>query len=71
MDAKKPTDSYPWAFSVCEVRGAAAASAGDIATQLILHEMHHRAQVMNMLTRLGASVGDIDFNLMMYQRREA
>ena len=47
------------------------ASAGDIATQLILHEMHHRAQVMNMLTRLGAGVGDIDYNLMMYQRREA
>jgi uncharacterized damage-inducible protein DinB len=47
------------------------ASAGDIATQLILHEMHHRAQVMNMLTRFGAGVGDIDYNLMMYRRREA
>lgn len=47
------------------------ASAADIFTQLALHEVHHRAQVMNMLTRLGAQVGDIDFNLMMYQRREA
>ena len=36
-----------------------------------LHEVHHRAQVMNMLTRLGVGVGDIDFNLLMYQRRDA
>ena len=47
------------------------ASAFDIVTQLALHEVHHRAQVMNMLTRLGAGVGDIDYNLLMYQRREA
>ena len=47
------------------------ASAGDIATQLVLHEMHHRAQVMNILSRLGLGVGDIDYNLLMYDRRDA
>jgi uncharacterized damage-inducible protein DinB len=47
------------------------ATAVDIFTQLVLHEVHHRAQVMNMLTRLGVGVGDIDSNLLMYQRREA
>ena len=47
------------------------ASASDIITQLALHEVHHRAQVMNMLTRLGAGVGDIDYNVFMYQRRDA
>jgi uncharacterized damage-inducible protein DinB len=47
------------------------ASAVDIITQLALHEVHHRAQVMNMLTRFGAGVGDIDYNLLMYQRRDA
>lgn len=45
------------------------ASAGDLFTQLVLHEVHHRAQVMNMLRHCGAGVGDIDFNAMMYQRR--
>lgn len=50
------------------------ASAADIFTQLALHEVHHRAQVMNMLRQLGvAGVGavDIDFNAMMYTRRPA
>ena len=45
------------------------ASAGDIATQMALHEVHHRAQVINMLRQLGAEVEDIDFNYLMYKRR--
>ena len=47
------------------------ASAADILTQLALHEVHHRAQAMHILSRLGVGVGDIDFNLLMYQRRDA
>jgi uncharacterized damage-inducible protein DinB len=47
------------------------ASAGDIFTQLVLHEVHHRAQSMNMLRRLGVTVDDIDFNTLMYSRRPA
>jgi uncharacterized damage-inducible protein DinB len=49
------------------------ASAADIFTQLVLHEVHHRAQAMNMLRQLGVKVGevDIDFNAMMYKRRPA
>jgi uncharacterized damage-inducible protein DinB len=47
------------------------ASPGDIFTQLALHEVHHRAQAMNMLRRLGAAVEDIDFNALMYRRRDA
>ena len=45
-------------------------TAADIVTQLALHEVHHRAQAMHILTRLGVGVGDIDYNLLMYQRRE-
>lgn len=43
-----------------------------IVTQLILHEVHHRAQVMAMLrmTEGATPVEDIDFNDLMYQRRE-
>lgn len=49
------------------------ASAADIFTQLVLHEVHHRAQAINMLRQLGVKVGDvdIDFNAMMYKRRAA
>lgn len=47
------------------------ASAMDIFTQLVLHEVHHRAQVLNMLRQLGVEMkDDIDFNALMYQRRK-
>lgn len=46
-------------------------SAADIFTQLALHEVHHRAQAMNMLRQMGVAAEDIDFNTLMYQRREA
>lgn len=47
-------------------------SPSDIFTQLALHEMHHRAQIMAMLRMTaGASpIEDVDFNDLMYQRRE-
>lgn len=45
------------------------ASAADIVTQLVLHEVHHRAQAMNMLRHLGTTIDDIDFNALMYKRR--
>ena len=45
------------------------ASAADIFTQLVLHEVHHRAQVMNMVQGLGVTLDDLDFNALMYKRR--
>jgi len=47
------------------------ASAADFLTQLAFHEVHHRAQVMNMLSRLGSTTEDLDFNALMFQRRTA
>lgn len=47
------------------------ASPSDIFTQLALHEVHHRAQAMNMLRHLGVKAEDIDFNALMYRRRKA
>lgn len=49
---------------------AVTASAGDIMTQLALHEVHHRAQVMNMLRHLGIEAEEIDFNWLCWPRRE-
>lgn len=37
------------------------ATQGDLATQLLLHEVHHRAQAMAMLRQLGIAAQDIDF----------
>ena len=47
------------------------ASAADIFTQLALHEVHHRAQLMNMLRHLNVALEDIDFNALMFKRRQA
>lgn len=47
------------------------ATRGDICTQLLLHEVHHRAQAMNMLRHLGRVVEDLDYNALMYRRRPA
>jgi uncharacterized damage-inducible protein DinB len=48
-----------------------SASPADIFTQLALHEVHHRAQVMVILRRLGVQIEDIDFNTLTYLRRPA
>jgi len=48
-------------------------TSGDLLTQLALHEVHHRAQIMTMLRELGNGVAplqDIDYNALMYDRRE-
>ncbi len=37
------------------------ARRGDVATQLLLHEVHHRAQAMAMLRHLGVGAQDLDF----------
>jgi uncharacterized damage-inducible protein DinB len=47
------------------------ASASDLFTQLALHEMHHRAQALNILRHLGVTFDrDLDYNAMMYTRVE-
>lgn len=53
------------------VKRIVEATAADLATQLVLHEVHHRAQVLNILRQLGVpDLGDIDFNALMYSRRD-
>lgn len=39
----------------------ATASKADIATQMLMHEVHHRAQAMAMLRQLGVSAQDLDY----------
>lgn len=46
------------------------ATKSDIFTQLVLHEVHHRAQAMNILRQLGIASQDIDYNTLMYRRRK-
>lgn len=47
------------------------ALARDIATQILLHEVHHRAQAMAMLRQLGAPAEDLDFILFVREREES
>lgn len=41
----------------------------DIATQLLLHEVHHRAQAMAMLRHLGVSAQDLDYIYFVQEER--
>ncbi len=45
-------------------------TAGGLATQVILHEVHHRAQVMAMLRQLGISAENLDYSILMSKRIE-
>lgn len=45
------------------------ATKADFAAQLVLHEVHHRAQALNILRRLGTPCEDLDYNALMYDRR--
>lgn len=54
-----------------EPRKIVTTSPADLVTQLAFHEVHHRAQVLNMLRQLGVTTEDIDFNALMYARRDA
>lgn len=46
------------------------ATAGGLATQLICHEVHHRAQVMAMLRQFGIPAENLDYTAMMVTRME-
>jgi uncharacterized damage-inducible protein DinB len=41
---------------------------GGIASQLLFHEVHHRAQIMSMLRQHGIAAQNLDFSAMMFQR---
>jgi uncharacterized damage-inducible protein DinB len=52
-------------------RKIVTATYDDLFTQLAFHEIHHRAQAMNILRHLGITVDDIDYNTLMYHSRPA
>ncbi len=45
------------------------ATRRDIATQLLLHEVHHRAQAMTMLRHLGVEAQDLDYIYFVQEER--
>lgn len=43
-------------------------TAAGLATQMICHEVHHRAQVMAMLRQFGIAAENLDYSALMVQR---
>ena len=43
------------------------ASRGDFFAQLVIHEAHHRAQILHMLRRVGVETDEIDYNALMWE----
>ena len=50
------------------VRTRITVSQADLFTQLTLHEVHHRAQIMAMLRECGKPLENLDFGYMMFKR---
>lgn len=46
------------------------ATAGGIATQMMVHEVHHRAQVMAMLRQFGIPAQNLDYSVLKFERVE-
>lgn len=61
------TIEYPTMFS--KPPQIITATLADQFAQLAFHEVHHRAQAMNILKQLGAKLEDIDYNALMTSRR--
>lgn len=41
-----------------------------VASQLIVHEAHHRSQVMSMLRQMGVAAQNLDYSAMMFAREQ-
>jgi uncharacterized damage-inducible protein DinB len=48
-----------------------SASKGDLAMQMLMHEVHHRAQAMAMLRQLGMAAQNLDYGAFAFKEREA
>ncbi|MFO0833263.1 MAG: DinB family protein [Phycisphaerales bacterium] len=46
------------------------ATPGDVMSQLVIHEAHHRSQCMAMLRQLGVAAEDLDYSYWMYTREK-
>lgn len=46
------------------------ATSGGLATQLVCHEVHHRAQAMAMLRQFGIPAENLDYSAFMVERTE-
>ncbi len=44
------------------------ATTGGVATQLLFHEIHHRAQAMAMLRQLGIPAQNLDYGILKFER---
>lgn len=68
------TEDWNRAVTTQIVRGdkvfTLTAIKADIATQLLLHEVHHRAQAMAMLRQLGVEAQDLDYIRFVQKRHE-
>ncbi len=41
-----------------------------VAAQLVVHEVHHRSQVMSMLRQLGVAAQNLDYSALMFAREQ-
>ena len=46
------------------------ATKAGIASQLVVHEVHHRAKIMSMLRQCGIAAQNLDYSALMFERQQ-
>jgi uncharacterized damage-inducible protein DinB len=59
-----------WRPTIAERPTLMRTTAGGIATQIVVHEVHHRAQVMAMLRQFGIPAQNLDYSVLKFERTE-
>ena len=64
-DSRRPAE-FVWRMGPKPSR--VQTTAGGVAGQLLMHEVHHRAQVMAMLRQTGVAAENLDYSVLMWER---
>lgn len=64
-DANRPLE---WVGGMTTPRMRIRTTTGGVASQLLFHEVHHRAQVMAMLRELGVAAENLDYSILVFDR---
>ncbi len=63
-----PGRTLEWVGRMMTPPARMRATAGGVASQLLFHEVHHRAQVMAMLRQVGVAAENLDYSVLMFER---
>jgi len=68
-DEKDWSRMLEWRTTTTGTPAMVRTTAAGVAIQMMTHEIHHRAQVMAMLRQLGIAAQNLDYSILIFERR--